>query len=547
MKNKIYTGIVVALFVILAVFLVLIAVTTVKNLRGDESGNESEISQTLSEVPEISLPEVSEETSAPGNTDTSEPEVSEPEESKHELSKEEILALLEQDIANTKAALEKGYSLNYNGNEITFYEKDLSMCLKVHGNVFNFENGKISISAKTADGYATYEVQQVSYKDFYPFVETTLYELETSVRQHINVVYGDGIRMTYSDGAYYFSGDCVYNGYEATVSGRIILTDNDMTVKCTYTYTDANNKIRRSEFSQTIDTNKRPVANVIEPVRKQEFANIEALHDYYEKIDKAFDSVAKLAKYPLNKNITIDQNSVDSEGNTEYWIKKLVAVGSETEYTVAERTEYEKLTGDIYYSKTYTYTTESGYDRRWIYKAHGYTTPDQKPVSKDYTSSKSESKSFAEQFRYANLFDGDIYFQDIQIGSQYYTSDFVQLAVNASTKLEKVDQISFTKNTDGTVTASISVARNWLEMILFNELGEGPSQWISAVNNDADLEQKMLLTYDPETGMLTALTFNCEADGKDGFWYKHSFELTVTDADESMLPEKEELLAGNWN
>ena len=150
MKNKIYTGIVVALFVILAVFLVLIAVTTVKNLRGNESGNESETSQTLSEVPEISLPEVSEETSAPGNTDTSEPEVSEPEESKHELSKEEILALLEQDIANTKAALEKGYSLNYNGNEITFYEKDLSMCLKVHGNVFNFENGKISISAKTS-------------------------------------------------------------------------------------------------------------------------------------------------------------------------------------------------------------------------------------------------------------------------------------------------------------------------------------------------------------------------------------------------------------
>jgi len=42
------------------------------------------------------------------------------------------------------------------------------------------------------------------------------------------------------------------------------------------------------------------------------------------------------------------------------------------------------------------------------------------------------------------------------------------------------------------------------------------------------------------------LTFSCEADGKDGFWYKHSFELTVTDADESMLPEKEELLAGNW-
>ena len=113
-------------------------------------------------------------------------------------------------------------------------------------------------------------------------------------------------------------------------------------------------------------------------------------------------------------------------------------------------------------------------------------------------------------------------------------------------RLNQLNDINFSDNADGTITAEFTASPNWLGVLLFTEAGDGLYEWVNTVNNDPDLNQKVTLTYDPITKQMTAYEFLCEAKGTDGFWFKHSCVVTVTEAHESMLPDKADLLAGNW-
>lgn len=540
MKNKIYTGIVVALFVILAVFLVLIAVTTVKELRG----NESEVSRTLSEVLEISVPEVSKETSAPDNTDISEPEVSKPETSKPEISepevsKEELLAIFDERVSWLKAALKDSYKITFDTNFYITHHFDALSTLAEYGETYYiYKDGKFAI-IDSLEGL-TIELKNAEYKDILPYIESLLNKVDTDVRLVFDTVYGENIKITYDKIAaeFFFNGDCEYDGKDATVNGYIVFRDSSVQVKATYTYQNANEVTFENIIEYTISNADTQIQYDVQP--DYTFENRTELNEYVNGMQKAIGALPKLLSYPLNKLITVNIEESDSEGESGTESLKLIAVGTNEDFTAAISHLRDDPYRQILYLEDYFYITDAGWD---LYKKRDFwkyengekvKTSEESAVSdkNDYT-----VKSFFEHRNYFNM-------QNLFYPYDDSTTAGLGTAVRY---MARYDDVTYTDNGDGTVTAKLTVSMSYIHAPLMNSSIADNFKWLDTIHQDKDLDQALCITYDSETGVLVGMTFDVYAEGKNNAWYKNSFELTVTDADESMLPEKDEVLAGSWN
>ena len=545
MKNKIYTGIVVALFVILAVFLVLIAVTTVRELTGDESAAESEASENPWDTPDFSDPETSKETSVPDNTDISDPEVSTPETStpevsEPELSKEDILDIFDEKVDLLKEVLKDGYRVFFStGDTITHHSDDLSTLAEYWDTSYIYKDGNF---AATYSPYnITIEIKNSEYTDILPYIENQLNKTDADIRFVLDTIHGENIKITYDKktAEFFFSGDCEYDGKDATVSGYAEFVDSSVDLKATYTYEKYNQNTGETSYEHA--TIKYVIAKAGPPFQydvqpDRSFENQAELSNYISETRKVAHALPKLMRHPLNKLITVTSDNKGMRGTEKL---KLLTVGTNEDFVAAFSTLYDKSYGQFFYRKENAYVTDSGYDQ---YSESSYWVldgDDEWIESTDGHDSKEKAYTVESYFEHKNFFN----LQDLFYSADDDTTPELQRAFR---NLHKFESINYTDNGDGTITATITLSKEDLSVALFGVM-DNFNTWSYIISQDKDLEQALCITYDNETGVLVGMTFDVYAEGKNNAWYKHSFELTVTDADKSMLPEKEELLAGNWN
>jgi len=555
MKNKIYTGIVVALFVILAVFLVLIAVTTVKELTGDESAAESEISENPWDTPDFSDPEASKETSVPDNTDISDPEVSTPETStpevsEPEVSKEELLAIFEERVSWLKEALKDSYKITFDtgytvGYSITHFTHDRSTLAELRDIRYIYKDGNFAIIDPWES--ISIELNDAEYEDVLPYIESLLNKADTDVRLVFDTVYSEDVVITYFDpligidekaAEFSFSGDCEYDGKDATVSGFIVFRDSSVKVNATYTYqTTDEMTLENAKIEYFISKADTQIQYDVQP--DYTFENRTELNNYVYEMPKAIGALPKLLSYPLNKLITVNIEESDSEGESGAESFKLIAVGTNEDFTAAISHLRDDPYRQILYLEDYFYVTDNSCDT--------YSKRDFWKYENGEKVKKSEESAVSDKNDYTvkGFFEHRNYFNMQNLFYPYDDSTTAGLGT-ALRYMARYDDVTYTDNGDGTVTAKLTVSMSYIHAPLMNSSGADNFKWLEILHQDKDLEQALCITYDNETGVLVGMTFDVYAEGENNTWYKHSFELTVTDADESMLPEKEELLAGNW-
>ena len=101
--------------------------------------------------------------------------------------------------------------------------------------------------------------------------------------------------------------------------------------------------------------------------------------------------------------------------------------------------------------------------------------------------------------------------------------------------------IQYTDNANGTITVTTDCTDHYLVYLYSaclsydNDPSNGRIYRNSAVDNAS-------FTYDIETGMLIAFDFSSSEFDK----FDYEISLKVEDADETMLPEVSQVLAGNW-
>ncbi|MBO5403214.1 MAG: hypothetical protein J6A85_08600 [Clostridia bacterium] len=100
----------------------------------------------------------------------------------------------------------------------------------------------------------------------------------------------------------------------------------------------------------------------------------------------------------------------------------------------------------------------------------------------------------------------------------------------------------YTYNSDGTVTVSTDCTDRYLSFLYYH-IRPRDGIIIDKRENKNSFEDTANFTYDLKTGMLIGFDFSATEDNGS---LKVQISLKMQDADESMLPIKAELLAGNW-
>ncbi len=513
-----------------------------RSVSQEESVNES-VSEPEESKPEESKPEER-------KPEESKPEESKPEESKPELTQEEIKEKFRNYLSALKEKQEPGYREEYNGTTIRYCSADNSTYVEAHNTEYNYYNNGIYAYLPDYDVSVALFIEKADYETFVKWTGDTITRTRENGNELIRTLLETDSEITFIElpqaEQYVTTAKYVHNEkYEGTVKINAIAREREITIVAQYNYKEVyNGKTTPKTFTReyTLGLHSNPAKPILysKADKTYNFKDLKEYEDYCNRIYEFYSSVYNLGGNSLNKAIYVNYKGVDSRGSNGYLNEKIVAVGANDDYVVAKLQEYYKPSGEIYKSDTYSYITEKGYDSRRIwegYNFHNIDLPYGSVIKHDEVDSKEQELLFSD--RSVQVYRDDTFFTDyLKNGGKLSTDLHCFKRIVCA-----FDKIEYTSNDDGTITVNFTCSgRQNILSLLFGTTYQINGHWISERNV---YDHVATLTYDPETGMMTSLSVDCTAT-RDGFWYKHEFDLTVTDADESMLPIKVELLAGSW-
>ncbi|MBE6540255.1 MAG: hypothetical protein E7674_05910 [Ruminococcaceae bacterium] len=543
MKTKIF------ILAALIFSLILFTVSCIADDPADESNNVSRSESTPQEesVNESTPPEESKP------AEESKPEESiPPEESKPVLTQEEIKTLFAEDISCFLEKKKEGYVTEYENHTVEYYRADNSMYVKSDVVEYNYYDNCINVLVP----YETCTYVAIKAADFDTFTEwiepttNTLDNKWSTFLNHIEEPESEIVR-TETNGTISYTAENSYlhfDKYEGKVTTTFLISDTRISISAKYQYTDTyGEKSKVKYFSENytteLKTNSAKKLNADNPDKTYEFENLDAYKAFADKLYAFYGSVYKykLNNNTLNKAIYTDYKGTDSTGGNYYIIEKTVAVGTNDDFVKASEKNYYRLPGELYKYDSYAYSTEESYDYRRIWEGFNFHNPDYEygaVITGDDIESEPRNQLYSDL--YVNVYHDDAFFTNFLASGRELETDIKTFAIIAG----RFDSITYTSNDDGTVTADFTcVGNGWTLHLLFGMMLNINSDWAHP-NNVYDYTAQ--LTYDTETGLMTSLSIYCKATRNGGFWYEHKLDVTVTDADETMLPEKADLLAGNW-
>ena len=475
-----------------------------------------------------------------------------PEESKPVLTQEEIKTLFAEDISCFLEKKKEGYVTEYENHTVEYYRADNSMYVKSDVVEYNYYDNCINVLVP----YETCTYVAIKAADFDTFTEwiepttNTLDNKWSTFLNHIEESESEIVR-TETNGTISYTAENSYlhfDKYEGKVTTTFLISDTRISISAKYQYTDTyGEKSKVKYFSENYTTelkaNSAKKLNADNPDKTYEFENLDAYKAFADKLYAFYGSVYKykLNNNTLNKAIYTDYKGTDSTGGNYYIIEKTVAVGTNDDFVKASENNYYRLPGELYKYDSYAYSTEESYDYRRIWEGFNFHNRDYEygaVITGDDI--ESEPRNQLHSDLYVNVYPDDAFFTNFLASGRELETDIKNFAIIAG----RFDSITYTSNDDGTVTADFTcVGNEWTLHLLFGMMLNINSDWVHP-NNVYDYTAQ--LTYDTETGLMTSLSIYCKATRNGGFWYEHKLDVTVTDADETMLPEKADLLAGNW-
>ncbi len=477
------------------------------------------------------------------------------EESERELAQEKIKADYQNDVSILNKKMKQGYTIEYGNYTVKYCAADNSIYVNNGNEEYNYYDKGIHVCIPY-DTYTAVSIKKADYETFSEWIKPITDEVNSvreALLQQILEAESDIAFSSENDTIIYRAkGDYLHSGkYKGTVSTIVRMSNNVVRITATYQYeykTNSDGKTRNESFTKTYyvkfttDSAKEHIKNNDKVLKTYEFENLEEYKAFAEKLYDFYGSVYKLSKNSLNKAIYADYRGTDSTDGDYYIIEKTVAVGTNDNFVKASKTNYYRLPGELYKFDSYAYTTEESYDYRRIWEGFNYNNPDYEYGA---AITGEDNKSDAKNRLYSNLhsnvyYDDDFFTYYLSNNGGELKTDIKNFAIIAG----RFDSITYTANDDGTVTVNFTCVNNEsIHSLLFGMELNINSKWM---HKDNAYDYTAFLTYDAETGLMTSLSINCKATKKDGFWYDHKLEVTVTDADESMLPEKAELLEGKW-
>ena len=533
--------------------LILFTVSCIADDPADESNNFSrsesmpqEESVNESTPPEESKPEES-------KPEASLPEESKPaEESKPVLTQEEIKTLFTENISRFTEKKKEGYVTKYKDYTVEYSRADNSMYVNNYMTEYNYyDNGIYILIPHNTRTYVA--IKSADFDTFTEWVEATTKILDDKwdvFLKHISETNSKIVR-TETNGTVRYTAENDYlhvDKYNGKVSTTFLISDTKIKIIAEYQYLYPSTLGGKSEmeyFSENytieLKTDSAKELNADNADKAYEFESLDEYEAFVEKLYTFYGSVYKLGRNSLNKAIYADYRGTDSAGGDYYIIEKTVAVGTNDDFIKASKTNYYRLPGELYKFDSYAYTTEESYDYRRIWEGVNYHNTDYEygaVITGDDKESKSVNRLYSEL--YVNVYRDDFFFTDFPGIGVELNDNIKNFAIIAG----RFDSITYTDNDDGTVTVDFTCINDeWTRTLLFGAALNTNSSWM---HEDNVYDYTAFLTYDTETGLMTSLSINCKATRNNGFWYDHKLEVTVTDADESMLPEKAELLEGKW-
>ena len=233
------------------------------------------------------------------------------------------------------------------------------------------------------------------------------------------------------------------------------------------------------------------------PIIKSE----ETLAEDYLTFAMAFQ---KTNENTLGKLITVESSMSSSNGKTRSSFTKELSVGTPDDFTV------------VLYA-----TWEASHQSVEEYHAYLYFDKTERTLREN----KYYSGGWHDQ-TYQNIFEQEAsYIADNDIFDIWpiFGSDPEDAYNIISKAINRIRELEFTHNSDGTISAS---------------------GWLVELEERNEPTVKITVTYDPDTGYITEYIIDQDIEGD--LWYHFDSKAVITDADESTVPTKEDALAGNW-
>lgn len=468
------------------------------------------------------------------------------EESKPEPTQEEIKALFAEDISRFTEKKKDGYVTKFENYTVQYSREDYSFFVKNENAEFYYHNNVIYALIPN-EPYTYVEIKSVGFNTFTELADCTIidYKWDTFIEHITKTESKIAIKETDEMIRYSAENSYIHLGeYDGKVTTTFYIYDTKIRIVAEYQYGEKDDLHRFSE-NYTIylqaNTAKKPTAD--DAGKAYVFENLDEYKAFADKLYAFYGSVYKykLNNNTLNKAIYADYKGTDSTGGDYYIIEKTVAVGTNDDFVRASKTNYYRLPGELYKYDSYAYVTEESYDYRRIWEVFNYHNADYEygaVITGEDNESKPGNRIYSDL--YVNIYRDEAFFTAYFPSNGELKTDIKNFAIIAG----RFDSITYTSNNDGTVTADFTCINDkWTHTLLFGSAQNTNSSWM---HPDNDYDYTAFLTYDTETGLMTSLSIYCKATRNDGFWYEHKLEVTVTDADESMLPEKADLLEGNW-
>ncbi len=247
--------------------------------------------------------------------------------------------------------------------------------------------------------------------------------------------------------------------------------------------------------------------------------------------------VNKIAEFKLN-NINRAENVKSSLDVKQLLLKSdnditMVYTDEWMPYSEFPLNEHTRLDG--YHKNSYNFIKDGILTSRSQQYGYGYQGNDH--YDDDVTNTTPFNGNYDIFGRFENVYSTISYFMEDDDFESVSNSEIELYLLKSADFID----IKYTDNANGTITVTTDCTDHYLVYLYSaflshdNEPSNGRIYRNSAVDNAS-------FTYDVETGMLIA--FNFSSSEIDDFDYEIS--LKVEDADETMIPEVSQVLAGNW-
>lgn len=192
---------------------------------------------------------------------------------------------------------------------------------------------------------------------------------------------------------------------------------------------------------------------------------------------------------------------------------------------------------DGFYSNIYSYLKDGEQTVRRQQYGYGYQFGDY--WEEDKTETTQDSEEFILLSDYIEDMYENIAFSMNRNDFDSHSKNDIELYLLRSANFIGTE---YTYNSDGTVTVSTDCTDRYLSFLYYH-IRPRDGTIIDKREYKNSFEDTANFTYDLNTGMIIGFDFSATDNNGD---LKIQISLKTQDADESMLPEKAELLAGNW-